>query len=153
MYTGNSLFAEVEDRRQNIMNKMNVLREKYTELKRIYKSQTAELKMLKAERVATFRKWENDTNYISTENEELFQKYKNRISDLESRLKCEIKKNDSKQLDRSDTSFGYKMNYIYIYINKILALNNVHLSFSFLFLYHILFLILFFFFFHFFITN
>lgn len=95
---------------------MNVLREKYIELKRIYKSQTAELKMLKAERVATFRKWENDTNHISTENEELIQKYKNRISDLESKLKCEIKKNDSRQLDRSDISFGYKMNYIYIYI-------------------------------------
>ncbi|XP_006570533.1 protein Spindly [Apis mellifera] len=104
---GNSLFAEVEDRRQNIMSKMNVLREKYMELKRVYKSQTAELKMLKAERVATFRKWENDTNHISTENEELIQKYKNRISDLESKLKCEIKKNDSRQLDRSDTSFGY----------------------------------------------
>ncbi|XP_071872740.1 spindle apparatus coiled-coil protein 1 spindly isoform X2 [Bombus fervidus] len=105
---GNSIFAEVEDRRQNVMNKMNVLREKYMELKRICKSQIMEIKKLRTERVATLRKLDNDADHTFTENEELIKKYKSRISDLENKLKIEIKKNsNSKQLNCSDTSFRY----------------------------------------------
>ncbi|XP_033315644.1 spindle apparatus coiled-coil protein 1 spindly isoform X2 [Bombus vancouverensis nearcticus] len=105
---GNSIFAEVEDRRQNVMNKMNVLREKYMELKRICKSQIMEIKKLRTERVATLRKLDNDADHTFIENEELIKKYKSRISDLENKLKIEIKKNsNSKQLNCSDTSFRY----------------------------------------------
>lgn len=100
----------MEDRRQNVMNKMNVLREKYMELKRICKSQIMEIKKLRTERVATLRKLDNDADHTFIENEELIKKYKSRISDLENKLKIEIKKNsNSKQLNCSDTSFRYKM--------------------------------------------
>lgn len=93
---------------------MNVLHEKYVEIKRAYKSQIAKIKVLKAEHVATLRKWENDAGHTLSENEELMQKYKSRISDLENKLKTEIKKNDddSKQLNSTDASFGYKIDYI-----------------------------------------
>lgn len=92
------------------MNKMNVLREKYMELKRICKSQIMEIKKLRTERVATLRKLDNDADHTFTENEELVKKYKSRISDLENKLKIEIKKNsNSKQLNCNDTSFRYKM--------------------------------------------
>ncbi|OAD55098.1 hypothetical protein WN48_05572 [Eufriesea mexicana] len=106
--TCNSIFGEVEDRRRNVVNKMNLLREKYTEIKRICKTQITEIKMLRAERVATLTKLENDTDHTLAENEDLIQKYKSRISDLETKLKSEIKKNDdSKHLNDTNTSFRY----------------------------------------------
>lgn len=107
---GNSIFAEVEDRRQNVVNKMNALREKYVELKRTCKSQITEIKSLRTERAAILGKLENDAHCTLTENEELIQKYKNRISNLENKLKSEIKRNsefDSKQSNCSDASFRY----------------------------------------------
>ncbi|XP_076166935.1 spindle apparatus coiled-coil protein 1 spindly isoform X2 [Ptiloglossa arizonensis] len=105
---GNSLFAEVEDRRQNVVNKVNVLHEKYIEVKRICKTQTAEIKMLKAELVSSHKKWENNTDHTLAENDELIQKYKKRISDLESKLKFEIKRNhDTRELNSNDISFTY----------------------------------------------
>ncbi|KOX79244.1 hypothetical protein WN51_09045 [Melipona quadrifasciata] len=107
---GNSIFAEVEDRRQKVVNKMNALREKYVELKRTCKSQITEIKSLRTERAAILGKLENDAHYTLTENEELIQKYKSRISNLENKLKSEIKRNsefDSKQSNCSDASFRY----------------------------------------------
>ena len=107
---GNSLFAEVEDRRQNVLGKMNALREKYAEAKRACKAQMAEIKVLRSKRVETLGKWKNDADRTRwSENEQLIQKYKDRISDLESKLKCEIKKNtDTKQLNNcTDPSFEY----------------------------------------------
>ncbi|KAK1124573.1 hypothetical protein K0M31_020475 [Melipona bicolor] len=107
---GNSIFAEVEDRRQNVVNKMNALREKYVELKHTCKSQITEIKSLRTERAAILGKLENDAHYTLTENEELIQKYKSRISNLENKLKSEIKRNsefDSKQSNCSDASFRY----------------------------------------------
>ena len=101
----------MEDRRQNVVNKMNALREKYAELKRTCKSQIAEIKSLRTQRAAILGKLENDAHYTPTENEELVQKYKSRISDLENKLKSEIKRNsefDSKQSNCSDASFRYK---------------------------------------------
>lgn len=110
-FTGNSIFGEVEDRRRNAVNKMNLLREKYTEIKRICKLQMTEIKMLRAERVATLTKLENDRDHTLAENVDLIQRYKSRISDLETKLKSEIKKNDdSKQLNDTNTSFRYEIN-------------------------------------------
>lgn len=74
---------------------MKSLREKYTEMKRLYKLQATEIKMLRAERIAALRKWENDSNDMLAMNDELIKKLKNRISDLENKLKLEIKKNDN----------------------------------------------------------
>ncbi|KAF3421560.1 hypothetical protein E2986_02243 [Frieseomelitta varia] len=104
---GNSLFAEVEDRRQNVVSKMNALREKYAELKRTCKLQIAEIKSLRTQRAAILRKLENDAHYTLTENMELVQKYKNRISDLENKLKSEIKRNREFDSNCSDASFRY----------------------------------------------
>ncbi|XP_017878463.1 protein Spindly [Ceratina calcarata] len=107
LYKGNSLFAEVEDRRQMLMSTMSKLRDQYRVVKRICKSQIIEIKKLRAERTATLRQWEADFNN-TLENEELIQKYKNRISDLESKLKTEIDKNtDSKEPDSTATNFEY----------------------------------------------
>lgn len=95
-----------------MVNKMNALREKYAELKRTCKSQITEIKSLRTERVAILGKLENDARYTltNTENDELIQKYKSRISDLENKLKSEIKRNsDSKESNCSDASFRYKV--------------------------------------------
>ncbi|XP_076633169.1 spindle apparatus coiled-coil protein 1 spindly [Colletes latitarsis] len=105
---GNSLFAEVEDRRQNVMSKMKTLHEKYIQIKRMCMSQVAEIKVLRTKQVSAFRKWETDTDHILTEKDELIEKYKNRVLDLESKLKFEIKKNDdAKHLNCNDASFTY----------------------------------------------
>ncbi|XP_053981412.1 protein Spindly [Hylaeus volcanicus] len=108
LHKGNSLFAEVEDRRQNVVSKMNTLHKKYTEVKRLCKAQAAEIKVLRTERISALRKWENDMDHTLTENDELIRKYKNRISDLESKLKSVIKKNDdAEQSNSNDGSFPY----------------------------------------------
>ena len=107
---GNSLFAEVEDHRQNVLGKMNMLREKYVEAKRTCKAQMAEIKILRAKRVEILGQWKNDADDTRwSENTQLLQKYKDRISDLEGKLKYEIKKtNDTKQLNNcADPSFEY----------------------------------------------
>lgn len=86
---------------------MNTLREKYTEAKRTCKAQMAEIKMLKTERATTFTEWKNYTDHTLAMNDDLAQKYKHRISDLENKLKCEIKKKqDEIQLNSIDPSFG-----------------------------------------------
>lgn len=91
---------------------MNALREKYAELKRTCKSQITEIKSLRTQRAAILRKLENDAQYTLTENEELIKKYKSRVSDLENKLKSEMKRNsefDTKQSNCSDASFRYKV--------------------------------------------
>nr|XP_034175441.1 protein Spindly [Osmia lignaria] len=112
---GNSLFAEVEDRRRNVIDKMNTMREKYIEMKRLYKLQATEIKMLRAERIAALRKWENDADDMSAMNDELIKKLKNRISDLENKLKLEIKNNNMKKENYSDVaSFEYCQTLMYV---------------------------------------
>ncbi|XP_029042642.1 protein Spindly-like [Osmia bicornis bicornis] len=111
---GNSLFAEVEDRRRNVIDKMNTMREKYSEMKRLYKLQATEIKMLRAERIAALRKWENDAGDMSAMNDELIKKLKNRISDLENKLKLEIKNNNTKKENYPDVaSFEYCQTLMY----------------------------------------
>ena len=98
----------MEDSRQNVLGKMNTLREKYAEAKRTCKAQMAEIKVLRSKRVETLGQWKSDAERARlSENEQLIQKYKDRISDLEGKLKSEIKKNnDTKQLNNcADPSF------------------------------------------------
>lgn len=98
----------MEDRRQNVLGKMNTLREKYAEAIRTCKAQKAQIKILRAKRVETIGEWKNyEDRRIWSENDQLIQKYKDRISDLEGKLKSEIKKNnDTKQLNNcADPSF------------------------------------------------
>lgn len=91
--TGNSLFAEVEDRRQMLLDKMNVLQDKYNEAKRTLNKKTNEIKSLRAEKAAMVRKWETDAIDTLQENSDLLEKYKSRIFELENKLKIEMKKN------------------------------------------------------------
>lgn len=91
---GNSLFAEVEDRRQMLLDKMKVLQDKYNEAKSALNTKMSEIKILKAEKAAMIRKWETDTIDTLQENVNLLDKYKSRIFELENKLKIEIKRNN-----------------------------------------------------------
>ncbi|EFN79579.1 hypothetical protein EAI_01278 [Harpegnathos saltator] len=106
---GNSLFAEVEDRRQMLLDKMNVLQDKYNEAKRTLNKKINEIRTLKMEKAAMVRKWETDTIDALQENADLIDKYKSRIFELENKLKAEMKKNNQMEEIRSDDgdSFNY----------------------------------------------
>lgn len=92
--SGNSLFAEVEDRRQMLSDKMKVLTNKYNDVKRQLNTKMTEIKLLKAERSSMAKKWEDDMIDTLQENTNLLNKYKRRISELETKLKIELKKNN-----------------------------------------------------------
>lgn len=100
--TGNSLFAEVEDRRQMLLDKMNVLQDKYNEAKRALNKKLIEIKSLRAEKAAMVRKWETDAIDTLQENADLLDKYKSRIFELENKLKVEMKKNSQVEEVRFD---------------------------------------------------
>jgi len=103
---GNSLFAEVEDQRQMLLNKMKLLSNKYNEAKQELNSKMMEIKLLKAEKFAMIRKWETDKIDTVQENTDFINKCKSRIFDLQYKLKAEMKKNDQVEEMRStDDSF------------------------------------------------
>ncbi|XP_032674380.1 protein Spindly-like [Odontomachus brunneus] len=105
---GNSLFAEVEDRRQILLDKMNVLQDKYNEAKRVLNKKTNEIKSLRVEKAAMIRKWETDAIDTLQENADLLEKYKSRIFELENKLKVEMKKNNQAEEVRFDgDNFNY----------------------------------------------
>ncbi|XP_011871914.1 PREDICTED: protein Spindly-like [Vollenhovia emeryi] len=106
---GNSLFAEVEDRRQVLLDKMKALTSKYNNAKRELNTKVAEVKLLRAEKSAMARKWEIDTADSLQENADLLHQYKRRIFELEDRLRIEISKNITKteEIQSSDESFNY----------------------------------------------
>ncbi|KAL2715863.1 spindle pole body component 110-like [Vespula squamosa] len=98
---GNSLFAEVEDRRQLAVNKVTILKKKYDELKQAYDIKTEEVKTLKTEKASILRKWDECVNIFSEDNE-LINKYKNRIRDLEKKLLLVQQSNiETKTIDNS----------------------------------------------------
>lgn len=91
LFLGNSLFAEVEDRRQKILDNMSSMKTKYYEAKRVVDSKDREIQSLKIELAAVLRKFEDDTAETLQQNVSLSDKYKNRISELEIKLKHKIK--------------------------------------------------------------
>lgn len=99
---GNSIFAEVEDRRQMLLDKMNVLQDKYKETKQALNKKTNEIKALRAEKAAMVRKWETDAIDALQENADLLDKYKSRIFELENKLKAEMKRNNQPEEVRFD---------------------------------------------------
>ncbi|KAK2584254.1 hypothetical protein KPH14_006665 [Odynerus spinipes] len=103
-YKGNSLFAEVEDRRQVALNKAITLKKKYDEVKQAYNAKVEEVKLLKMEKAAILKEWENYGSVFSEDND-LINKYKSRIHDLEKRL-IEAQKNNI-ETKITDTSFSY----------------------------------------------
>lgn len=106
---GNSLFAEVEDRRQHMLEKMKSMRSSYLEMQRTFKLKENQIKTLKLERATLLRQYE-ETCLESVEQEEaLFDSYKTRIRDLENRLKEEQKKSKELQKEQETNS---NMNYL-----------------------------------------
>lgn len=95
--SGNSLFAEVEDRRRELLDKMKVLTSKYSEAKRLLNVKTAEIMLLRAEKSAMAKKWENDVIDTLQENADLLDMYRKRIFDLETKLKIQMKNNDDQE--------------------------------------------------------
>ncbi|XP_072765403.1 uncharacterized protein Spindly [Anoplolepis gracilipes] len=105
---GNSLFAEVEDRRQILLDQMKELQTKYKEAKQALNTKMKEIKLLMAEKHVLIRKWETDVIDTQQENADLLNKYKSRIFDLENKLKIEIERNNQKeQIQSTDDSFSY----------------------------------------------
>lgn len=104
--SGNSLFAEVEDRRQMLLDKMKVLTNKYNEAKRALNTKMAEVKLLRAEKSAMAQKWEIDVIDTLQENADLLNEYKKRTFELENKLKLEMKKNNQmEETQFTDDSF------------------------------------------------
>ncbi|GFG41028.1 hypothetical protein Cfor_06798 [Coptotermes formosanus] len=83
---GNSLFAEVEDKRLNMKQRLDTILQKYHHLKKIYKDKCAELSRVNAEFVFVRRKC--DEVLLETQDQEKHQveSYKARIKDLEERV-------------------------------------------------------------------
>nr|KAF7431454.1 hypothetical protein H0235_004378 [Vespula pensylvanica] len=100
----NSLFAEVEDRRQLAVNKITILKKKYDELKQAYDIKAEEVRTLKTEKASILRKWNECVNIFSEDNE-LINKYKNRIRDLEKKL-LEVQQTNT-ETKTIDNSFSY----------------------------------------------
>ena len=96
-FLGNSLFAEVEDRRQMMMEKMNTMRASYHEMKRSYLFKENEIKVLKTERAALIRKWEDSSIEAVEQESILIDAYKSRIANLEQKVKEEQKKHKQLQ--------------------------------------------------------
>ncbi|KAI4499920.1 hypothetical protein M0802_004790 [Mischocyttarus mexicanus] len=95
---GNSLFDEVEDRRQYALNKATIIKKKYDDLKRVYDAKCKEITAFKIEKASLLKNWDEYVNAFTDDNE-LINRYKNRIRDLEKRLsetqEVEIKTNDN----------------------------------------------------------
>ncbi|XP_011648277.1 protein Spindly-like [Pogonomyrmex barbatus] len=103
---GNSLFAEVEDNRLMLLDKMKSLQSKYKEKKRTLNAKMTEIKLLKAEKAVMARKWESDAIDTLQENTDLLNKYKSRVSELENKLK-KIKKDNVEEIQSTDDAFNY----------------------------------------------
>lgn len=97
--SGNSLFAEVEDNRQMLVDQMKMLTNKYNEAKRMLETKIIEVKALRAENSAMARKWEIDRNDTLQENTDLLNNYKSRVEYLENKLKAEINKNEVEKME------------------------------------------------------
>ncbi|XP_011303887.1 protein Spindly [Fopius arisanus] len=118
---GNSLFAEVEDRRKKMLDQMLVLRKSYHEAKRVVAIKDAEIRSLKIDKSALMRKWEDDKVDSHYRDTKLMEKYKERIAELEQKLQTE--KNKSNQLENqinpTDQNFSFFQSMLGTKKNKI----------------------------------
>lgn len=100
------MFAEVEDRRQQLLDNMKAQQCKYNEMKRMLNLKIIEIDLLRAEKAAMVKKWENDAIDTVQENANLLDKYKCRISDLEHKLKAEMKsKREAEEAQSTNDNF------------------------------------------------
>ncbi|KAH0567393.1 protein Spindly-like [Cotesia glomerata] len=89
---GNSLFAEVEDRRKKSLDTITKLKESLLEAKKALSVKEGEIKALKAEKAALLTTIQDDRDDQIQHNANLIEKYKDRISELEVKLKDQQKK-------------------------------------------------------------
>ncbi|XP_046419679.1 protein Spindly-like [Neodiprion fabricii] len=89
---GNSLFAEVEDNRRELIKDLTSMKEKYMEMKETYRAKENEISALKAERATLLKRWKDDDAEMINHNASLIETYKARILELENKLKDEAKK-------------------------------------------------------------
>ncbi|XP_015119456.1 protein Spindly [Diachasma alloeum] len=106
---GNSLFAEVEDRRKKMLDQMLTIRKGYNEAKRVVSIKDAEIRSLKAEKSALIRKWEDDKVDSHYRDTKLMDKYKERISELEQKLQNQKDKTNEleNQMRPTDHNFSF----------------------------------------------
>lgn len=114
-HKGNSLFAEVENRRQDMMEKMKSMRDSYREMRKSFASKENEIKTLKMELATLLRNCEDNAIESVEQEAALVEAYTTRISDLENRLKEEQKKN--KQFQKEQQT-GSNMNYLQTLLNS-----------------------------------
>ncbi|XP_012228548.1 paramyosin [Linepithema humile] len=121
---GNSLFAEVEDERKKLLDNLKGLQNKYQEAKQEINSKSIEIKILKAENNAMFRKWENSEIDTLQEKANLLEMYKSRVFNLETKLKAEMKKNNQKEIESVNNDFNYAQLLLNTKIKEIKHLNE-----------------------------
>ncbi|KAK0174894.1 hypothetical protein PV327_010609 [Microctonus hyperodae] len=109
MNKGNSLFAEVEDRRKKYLERMAEMKKYYYDAKRCINNKDNEIKALKFELAALLNKQKDDAENCIQENGELLDKYKDRILELETKLLETQKKYRKLELQKepTDNSFSY----------------------------------------------
>lgn len=79
---GNSLFAEVEDKRQAMLKQSKVLTKKYAEMKSDYGAKCAEISKLKMENLQLRRKWREEAEERDNRDVWLNDNYEIRIKEL-----------------------------------------------------------------------
>ncbi|KAK0089896.1 hypothetical protein PV325_004919 [Microctonus aethiopoides] len=109
MNKGNSLFAEVEDRRKKYLERMAEMKKYYYDAKRCINNKDNEIKALKFELTALLNKQKDDAEDCIQENGELLDKYKDRILELEIKLLETQKKYRKLEIQKqpTDNSFSY----------------------------------------------
>lgn len=105
--SGNSLFAEVEDRRQILLEKMKVLTNKYYDAKRALNTKISEVNLLRTEKSLTTRKWEIDMAKTVEDNVYLVELYRKKVFELTNKLKVEMKKKNEME-ETHLTEDGFK---------------------------------------------
>lgn len=79
---GNSLFAEVEDKRASTATKLDLIQKKYKELKIAFIKKNGEIKSLEIENNNLRKQWKEDNNEPYESVATLIENYKTRISEL-----------------------------------------------------------------------
>ncbi|KAK3916024.1 Protein Spindly [Frankliniella fusca] len=79
---GNSLFAEVEDKRQDMLKKCSSLSRKYNEMKKDYGAKCAEISRLNMENLQLKRKWQEEAEERDNRDIWLKDNYEIRIREL-----------------------------------------------------------------------
>jgi len=118
---GNSLFAEVEDKRQGMEAKMTILKNKYAQAKRIIGTKNAEISKLKSENCLMQRFWPDEEKKSKTENSKLLEEYRKRIDTLMHQVNDLKKRPESPQIVTISPNDMCKLDWIHLYVDDVRA--------------------------------